>query len=109
MLPLPYEASLLDIVRNLDGFEIADRFEIGPTIFAVAPWTPASAAVVLAEDVVGGVAPSRPECAYVLEVEIAKEVLEVWSSWRGGATPTPEEAALAVLHYATHDAYQPTD
>jgi hypothetical protein len=44
---------------------------------------------------------------YLLEVDLAREAVEVWSDWRGGTTPTSEEAALAVIHYAEHDAYQP--
>ncbi|MFS8101767.1 hypothetical protein LFM09_32030 [Lentzea alba] len=44
---------------------------------------------------------------YLLEVVIAKEVLEVWSEWRDGRQPTLPEACEAVLHYASHDAYLP--
>lgn len=44
---------------------------------------------------------------YLLEVPIIKEVLKVWSSWRGGRTPTVDEAAEAVAHYAEYDAYLP--
>jgi hypothetical protein len=43
----------------------------------------------------------------VLEVFIAKEVVEVWSQWRGGRRPTPAEALGAILYYAKHDAFQP--
>ena len=34
-------------------------------------------------------------------------VLEVWSAWRGGRIPTPEECAEVVIHYAERDAYLP--
>lgn len=46
---------------------------------------------------------------YLLEVVIAKEVLEVWSEWRDGRRPSLPEACEAVLHYASHDAYLPAD
>ena len=44
---------------------------------------------------------------YVLEVELAKEVLDTWSRWRSGRAPTTEEALQAILYYSEHDAYQP--
>jgi hypothetical protein len=46
---------------------------------------------------------------YLLEVFIAKEVVEVWSQWRGGRRPTPAEALRAIVYYAKHDAFEPTD
>ena len=63
----------------------------------------------LQEDSIGGVAPSAPQYAYLLEVGIAREVLDVGSAGHGGAQPTLEQAVEAVLHYATHDAYLPDD
>ena len=45
---------------------------------------------------------------YFLEVDLAKEVVRVWSAWRGGQRPSSGQAAEALLHYAVHDAYQPT-
>jgi hypothetical protein len=44
---------------------------------------------------------------YLLEIVIAQEVVEVWSSWRGERTPTTEEACDAIVYYADNDAYQP--
>lgn len=46
---------------------------------------------------------------YLLEVSQARDVLRVWSSWRGGRVPDVTEACRAVSHYARHDAYQPVD
>ena len=45
--------------------------------------------------------------AYLLEVAVAHDVLRVWSSWRDGRQPTPEQAANAIIYYAQQDAYQP--
>lgn len=45
--------------------------------------------------------------AYLLEVDIALEVLEVWAEQRGGRTPTADEAVRAVIHYARYDSYEP--
>lgn len=44
---------------------------------------------------------------YLLEVDIASEVIEVWTSWRAGRSPTVDEACEAVIHYAENDAYLP--
>jgi hypothetical protein len=45
----------------------------------------------------------------LLEVDLAREVVKVWSAWRGGMTPTLETATLAVVYYGEHDAYQPLE
>jgi hypothetical protein len=56
------------------------------------------------------VTPRRPEhLTYLLEVEIIKDVLQTWSDWRGGRTPTLDDKLRAVLHYADHDAYLPAE
>ena len=44
---------------------------------------------------------------YLLEAAVAREVLQVWASWRQGRHPTAEETASAVIHYAQQDAYEP--
>jgi hypothetical protein len=46
-----------------------------------------------------------PGLSYMLEVSIAKEVLEAWSKQRDGRIPTTDEALHAVAHYAEYDAY----
>jgi hypothetical protein len=61
--------------------------------------------VVLVDD--GGRVP--PGHHYLLEVAIAKEVVEVWSRWRGGRAPTTDAAVEAVLHYAAYDAFVPVE
>lgn len=101
--------TLIDVVARLGSFPERDRYEVGPTIFAKRPLERASDAIVLAEDVVDGVAPSAPEFAYVLEVSVAGEVLDVWSRWRGGATPSRTEAVDAIIFYAANDAYLEPD
>lgn len=50
----------------------------------------------------------RPEgWRYLLEVLLAREVLEVWSDWRDGRVPSLTEACAAIAYYADYDAYQP--
>lgn len=48
-----------------------------------------------------------PGLDYYLEVETAHKVLDVWSAWRGGRSPSPTEAVRAVTYYASNDAYLP--
>lgn len=98
---------LIDLVARIHTFGEGDGIDPDPTIFAVRPFSPDSEAVVLAEDAVDGVSPTRPAYAYLLEVDLALEVLEVWSAWRDGAMPSGSEAAGAVIHYAIHDAFAP--
>jgi len=42
---------------------------------------------------------------YLLEVELAKEVIRVWKDWRNGKEPSPYEKYQAVLYYVKNDAY----
>lgn len=42
---------------------------------------------------------------YFLEIELVKDVLEVWSQWRDQRVPTLQEACEAICYYASHDAY----
>ena len=100
---------MVDVVARLYGIPPADRYEVGPTIYARLPFDSDSEAMVLSEDPVDLVSPSAPGLTYLLGVETAKEVLAVWSSWRGGQPPDPTQAAAAIVHYALNDAYKPTD
>jgi hypothetical protein len=76
------------------------------TIFAERPWGQDCRAI-LVDDPVDDVSAEREDMAYLLEVDLAREVLEVWSAWRNGRSPTPAESVAAVVHYAEHDAYLP--
>ena len=42
---------------------------------------------------------------YLLEVEMAKEVINVWREWRNGKEPSSLEKCHAVLYYAENDAF----
>lgn len=105
-MPSPGVTTIRDLVSRLDIVTAGvDRFEVGPAIFARLPWTPDSDAVVLHEDAVepGDARGFR----LVLEATIASEVIRVWSAWRDGRRPDPDEAAAAVIYYAENDAYLP--
>lgn len=97
------ESTLTDLVKAvLLAPESAESSDL--TIFAAEPWTPDSPAVSQLED-----GPPPDGLKYFLEVDLAAEVLEVWSAWRKGRSPSLPEAVGAVIHYATFDAYQPVE
>jgi hypothetical protein len=90
--------TLLDVISALASADPE------ATIYAAVPITPGSTAMVCVEPEDGG---SPAGLSYLLEVDIAREVLGVWARWRGGKEPTPEEATQAIIHYGEHDAYEP--
>ncbi len=100
-------SSLLEIVTSLRDIPLGDGYSAGPTIYAKRPWTPSTEAVVLRGDDIPAGVTTESGHHYLLEVDLALEAIEVWSEWRAGAIPTPEEATLAIVYYGEHDAYQP--
>ena len=79
----------------------ADDLPTEAVVFATRPWSPTSEVIVSQTDA------AQPGYEYLLEVELVLDVLEVWSAWRGGAAPDPEEASRAVIYYAQRDTYLP--
>lgn len=79
------------------------------TIYAQEPWSEGSLAVAVAEPEDGSLPVEAAGMRYLLEVPLAKDVLEVWREWRGGAVPSLHDSCEAVIHYAENDAYLPTD
>jgi hypothetical protein len=84
-----------------DVIDCLDEFGAGETIFAESP-TPTARAAVAPDDA----APTG--LRYLLEVDLAREAIEVWQTWRPGQTPTLEDKLAAVIYYAEHDAWLPT-
>jgi hypothetical protein len=99
------ETTLSVLIRQLD------RLDDDLTIYADGgTCARAGARAVAAMEREDGMVPSvAAGLDYVLEVFIAKEVIAVWSQWRGGRRPTPAEAHRAIVYYAKHDAFEPTD
>lgn len=52
-------------------------------------------------------AAAPPGYRYLLEVEVAQDVLDVWSAWRKGRNPNTAERVEAVAYYARTDSYLP--
>jgi hypothetical protein len=93
--------TLSELLDKLDGQDD------DATIFVdrSAPLSAASTAVALNSDT-----GSPPDgMSYLLEVYLAKEVLEVWAKWRDGRQPSLMEKSRSVIWYAEHDAYLPVE
>jgi hypothetical protein len=104
--------TLLDVVRQLDELPDTDEDEETPFVIYAARkdghWTADSPAIVLAptdDDVVQVV--EGVEYRYLLEVFLAKEVVEAYQEHHGTLRPTADEKLKAIIYYAEHDAYLP--
>lgn len=97
--------TLADLVEQLDrlGDDLTIYAEKSPD------WSPKSLAVVCVELEDDGLPHEAQGMDYLLEVFLAKDVVETWSSWREGRQPTVTDKCEAVIYYAEHDAYLPTE
>ena len=68
-------------------------------------WQVDARAMLVRDEDASAIGELMEDLAYFLEVDIAKEVIEVWSDWRDGRIPTEEERLDAVSYYASHDSY----
>jgi hypothetical protein len=94
-LPL---AALLDQIDDIGGdltIYVADTSQLSSATPALAQREPPN-----------GAPPSGMR--YLLEVSLARDAIQVWSDWRSGRTPNSDDKADAVIYYAEHDAYMPT-
>jgi hypothetical protein len=97
--------TLVELLPRLGDFD--DEF----TIYAEAnpKWSPESTALVRQNEgeTTGPIQIGGRVLSYMLEVDLAREAIEVWSEWRNGRQPTPIDMCAAVIYYATHDAFLP--
>jgi hypothetical protein len=97
--------TLVELLANLR--ELDDDLAI---YSAISPYAGAGTAAVAAREPDDGTVPAEATgMGYLLEVSVAKEVVDVWTHWRPGAIPTPNQMVEAVVHYAVHDAYLPVE
>jgi hypothetical protein len=87
---------LLDLLDGLGG---------DLTIYAAKPWTCESAAIAAAQNDPEVRAALAGGMAYLLEVDVARDVLEAWHEWRPGRMANSDERCAAVIHCAKYDAY----
>lgn len=90
---------LVEAVRDLDALDP------NATIYATEPWSPTSE-IVVAEELESGGPPPEARARgmkYFLEVFIANEVMESFTSQLGRA-PTDAEKCERLINYAINDA-----
>ena len=98
---------LLDLLDRIDEFD-NDSVIFVPINSRLEENTEALVSKIIIIDEPPGI--QTPEgMKYLLEVELAREVIQVWKAWRKGKEPSPHEKYLAVLYYAEHDAYLAED
>ena len=103
--------TLFELIQSLDEFEDSDRF-YPLVIYAQngADARKSSPALVCPRSEVGSIAcPLDPSLSEVLSVEQARDAIAVWSAWRGGLTPSPEDRFNTVMFYSRHGAYFPLE
>lgn len=91
--------TLIEIIRDLEALDGES------TIYAAAPWIENSNAIVASEAQGGGLPTEAAQLGlkYFLEVFIAREFLEDWSTSLQ-AEPTLQEKCARLIQYAINDA-----
>lgn len=88
-----------------DLLEQLDNLDPEATLYAAVPWNSDSTAVAAVEGSDESDDALSSGLEYLLDVDAAIEVADVWSRWRDGVPPTNQELAAAVIHYARFDSY----
>jgi hypothetical protein len=103
--------TLFELIQRLDEFEDSDRSH--PLVIYAQHGADAgrkSPAVVCPRSEGGSLTcPLDPSLTEVLSVGQAREAIEVWSAWRGGLTPSPEDRFNTVMFYSRHGAFFPLE
>jgi hypothetical protein len=101
--------TLIEVIDQLDDVDDSDPYS--PQVIyaeAGADALPTARTIVCSGDDEGTlVCPKDGVLTEVLMVQLAKEAIEVWSTWRGGKIPTRQDKFEAVMFYSQHDAYLP--
>ena len=92
--------TLAELIGKIDNFD--DKL----TIYAEKNpiWTINSQAIICAQSEDGQIIDEPTDLRYFLEIDVAKEVIQVWSEW-SGRKPTIEDKCAAIIYYAEYDAY----
>lgn len=104
-------STLFELIQGLDELEDSDRSH--PLVLYAQNGADAgrgNPALVCPRGEEGSpVCPLDRSLSEVLGVEQALEAIQVWSAWRGGVTPSPEERFRAVMFSAVHGAFLPLE
>lgn len=103
--------TLFELIQQLETFE--DREGSQPLVLYARDGADAerrSPALVCARSEGTGVTcPLDPSLTEVLSVAQAREAIAVWSAWRGGLSPSPEDRYRTVMFYSRHGAFFPLE
>jgi hypothetical protein len=103
--------TLFELVQRLDEFEDGDPSH--PLVIWAEKGSDAgrnSRALICPRGENSGLAcPLDPSLSQVLSVAQAREAIRVWSAWRGGLTPSPQDRFNTVLFFSQHGAFFPLD
>jgi hypothetical protein len=103
--------SLFELIQRLDEFEDSERSH--PLVIYAQNGADAarnSPALICPRSGGGSLAcPLDPSLSEVLSVEQARDAIAVWSAWRGGLTPLPEDRFRTVIFFSQHGAYFPLE
>ena len=102
--------TLFELIRGLDDLQGNDPFD--PLVIYAqrgADGGEGSRALVCPRSEGGLACSVDPSLSEVLSVDQAREVIEVWSAWRGGVTPTPAERFKSVMFFAKYAAFLPLE
>jgi hypothetical protein len=102
---------LFELIQRLDEFEDNDRLH--PLVIYAQNGADAgrkSPALICQRSEGGSLTcPLDPSLSEVLSVEKARDAIEVWSAWRGGLAPSPEDRFRTVMFFSQHGAYFPLE
>jgi len=102
--------TLFELIQRLDEFEDSDH---SPLVIYAQHGADAgrkSPALVCPRGEGGSpTCPLDPSLSEVLSVEQAREATEVWSAWRRGLIPSPEDRFNAVMFYSRHNTFFPLE
>jgi len=103
--------TLFELIQRLDEFEDSDRSR--PLVIYAQRGADAGrkspALVCPRGEGDSRKCPLDPSLTEVLSVGQAREAIEVWSAWRDGLTPSPEDRFRAVMFFSQHGAFFPLD
>ncbi|HEX9303075.1 MAG TPA: hypothetical protein VGA31_01355 [Thermoanaerobaculia bacterium] len=103
--------TLFELIQRLD--EVEDSDPSHPLVIYAQNGADAgrnSPALICPRSEGGGLAcPLDTSLSEVLSVEQARDAIAVWSAWRGGITPSPEDRFRTVIFFSGHGAYFPLE
>ena len=103
--------TLFELIQRLDEFEDSDRFH--PLVIYAQNGADAgrkSPALVCPRSEGDSLTcPLDASLSEVLSVDQARDAIAVWSAWRGGLTPSPQDRFNTVIFFSRHGAYFPLE